>query len=54
MSDAGIRDGDSIERVVQLIRGTCRYCGCHGGECAIGGRRDRQLAPDHSGEDALQ
>jgi hypothetical protein len=32
-----IRDGAMIERVLQLVSDTCRYCGCHGGECAIGG-----------------
>ena len=33
--NAAIRDMAIIERVLQI--GTCRYCGCHGGECPIGG-----------------
>lgn len=37
MSDDVSRDAAILERVVQAVCGTCRYCGCHGGECPIGG-----------------
>jgi hypothetical protein len=33
MSDVSVRLGAVLKRLV----GECRYCGCHGGECAIGG-----------------
>lgn len=36
MSSA-VRDSAIIERFVKLVSGTCRFCLCHGGECAIGG-----------------
>ena len=30
-------DKSIIGSLLKLLSGTCRHCGCHGDECAIGG-----------------